>query len=755
MSVQRQGNYLSQERLEVFDFRSLESSICYDFDTGFGSIQAGQQPLVVTGLTISVTGTAGNPVSNLILNTAGAVILHPLATESGTIFRVPGTQAAEQLSATNPVVIGSFSSGSPNYIGLDLIRESDTTTADLTKFLDANTKKEVSLTVPKARNLVYRIVLSQQPFSTSSNLLPIAIVVTDGSNNVSSITDARQMFFRLGVGGDIPNALAPYTWPDASRTENPITYAPPTSTLDPFVGGDKGITNMKSLLAAIQSSIWELRGGKSWYSPNNRDNVQLLYTSSVLSSGPGTGDNFGFSGSTLVWKGLKVAFENSAVSYNNIADNASTGVTILDQQCLYVDIQRDSVATLVPGVAYLTALGTPVIPGTRFVIAWREGSDVFTRNRAYQVNRVIPVASAINLGIVQLHQASLTPLVPIVFSDGDKDTASGIVGLNSSKQASITSISGDALTVIGTGSGAGLVAQGSSGGPGIQATGGAGGIGEPGVSAQGGGTGSGAVGVLSFGGSGGIGVNAHGGAGASGVLGVGGSSGIGLEGLGGSGAVGVSGTGGSGNTTGVVGVAGGNGDGVIGTATAVGHGVRGNASGTCQAGVLGFTSGNNIAVLGQTTGSGPAVYGETDGHGGPSFKGDSNLDLSDQPLPSVSTGVSTGVYTSKTNCRCWGVIQSNGSGSGTALTGINITSVGPITESGYNGLRVTYTTAFSGSNNYCPMVQLNNNVGNPSEIVQFVHSSTYIDIAVYDTTSHAYVDLFSVVRLFSVQIFGQ
>lgn len=512
MSVERQNSYLSQERLEVRDFRSLESSICADFDVASGAIQAGGQPLVVTGFTISVTGTSGNPASSLVLNTAGGVALHPGASEAGTVVQVPLTQAAEQLSATNPVVTGSFSAGIKNYVGIDLIRSNDAASADLTKFLDANTDKEVSLTVPKARTLNYKIYISQQPFSVSSNLLPIAIVLTDSSNNVSTITDARNMFFRLGIGGDIPNAQAPYTWPDASRKENPITYNPMVSTADPFAGGDKGISSLKSVLAAIQSSLWELRGGDAWYSPNNRDNVQLLYTSSVLSNG----DNFSFSGSTLKWQGLKVAFENSVVTYNVIQDNATTGVTILDQQCLYVDIQRDTVATLVPGVANLTTLGTPVIPGTRFIIAWREGADVFTRNKAYQTNRVFPVATTTNLGIVQFRVASMTPLVPIALSDGERDVASGVVGLNANKQASITATSGTALTVSGSaGTVVSIAATGSTVAAAISVVG----IGDGGRFVGGDQSGgSGQVGVRGVGGNstqtsghGGVGLNATGG----------------------------------------------------------------------------------------------------------------------------------------------------------------------------------------------------------------------------------------------------
>ncbi len=682
MAVERSSNFLSQERIDVVDLRSIESAVCYDFDTSDGFIQAGEQPLVVQGLTISVTSTSGNPASNLLLNTAGSVILHPLATESGTIFRVPTNQTAEQLSATNSSVIGSFSAGIDNYVGLDLIRTADPLTADLTKFLDANTGKEVSLTVPKARTLVYRIYITQQPFSVSSNILPIAIVSTDSSNNVSTITDARQMFFRLGVGGDIPNAQASYSWPDSTRSENPITYDPPTSTLDPFTGGDKGINSVKSVLSALQSSIWELRGGDFWYSPVNRDNVQLLYTSSVLSNG----DNFSFSGSTLKWKGLKIAFENSGVSYNNIADNDSVGVTLLDQQCLYVDIQRDTVATIVPAVANLVTLGTPVIPGTRFIVAWREGSEVFTRNRAYNVNRVIPVATTSSTGIVQLHQASLTPLSPVVLTDGDLGTAEGVVAFNGNLQVSFTAISGTALTVTG----------GTSSSTGISGIGGS----------------TAGIGVLGTGGaSGGVGVRGVGNSTATGVVGVSTSG------------TGVSGTGGSSNGTGVSGTGGStNGVGVKGQGTGSGPGVQGIG----VTGPGGFFS---------SASSSTAIVGLGD------------IDLSGASVPASTVGIGYGLYSAKTNCRAYGLFSVKGTGAGgspdlTVENGINVASIALQSVGGVRVLRVTFTTGFTTALSYSACVTtlgINSALGALLPCAN--QTSGYVDIALYNIAGAAFIDI--------------
>ncbi len=49
MAVERSANWLSQQRVDVVDLRSLDSAVCFDFDTLAGFTMAGQQPLVVKG----------------------------------------------------------------------------------------------------------------------------------------------------------------------------------------------------------------------------------------------------------------------------------------------------------------------------------------------------------------------------------------------------------------------------------------------------------------------------------------------------------------------------------------------------------------------------------------------------------------------------------------------------------------------------------------------------------------------------------
>lgn len=389
MSVIRQVNWLGQMRVDVPNMRAVESSIAHDFDVALGKIVSNQTPIVVRGLTINISTAAGNPATSLVLTTAGALVMHYNATEAGTMLEIPTTQANDALNTGNPNVQGNFSASTLNYVGIDYLRSAAASTDDQVEFLAANTGAEVPRTVPTARVLNYVIIISQSPFSLSTNICPIAIVQTDSSNNVIGVTDCRNLFGRLATGGDVPNTSASYAW--TSRAENPNTYAPPSSLLDPFSGGDKSIGSLKDWMNAVMSVLWEAKSGVSWYSQTTRDGAKVAMSGVLVF--PSNNDNFLWvftAGSgTLKWQGLSIVFENSPQYYNPITDNATTGVTLLPGQCLYVDIDRTNLTSKVPQVGTLNTLPAPTIPGSRFILAW-VGVDgqLYIRDRPFDYNRL-------------------------------------------------------------------------------------------------------------------------------------------------------------------------------------------------------------------------------------------------------------------------------------------------------------------------------------------------------------------------------
>jgi hypothetical protein len=392
MSVIRQGNWLGQQRVDVPHIRALESSICADFDVLGGLMLAGGAPLIVKGFTFVMTNAVGAPASALQLVVASGLVLHYGASESGSLFWAPSTRSNETLNANNVNVTGAFTASSTNYVGIDFIRTSDSTTSDNVQFLDPNSLIELSRTVPLGRTLNYRIVVSLIPFSANTNICPIAMVVTDANNNVTSVTDARRMLFRLGTGGDIPNTKYYYPW---AQGRNEATAA------DVFSGGDKAIGSLSDWSNAIMTRLWEVGGGEYWYSLASDRNVRVFGEGTVM----GSGDYFTWSGTHLTWQNLVVVFNNSTAYYNEIVNQTSTSAGLTDLaigECLYVDIDRTlnrtragSTALTPVKATILTAGGAPAVPGSRYIIAWRSANgNVIARDRIYPISATPNVSKA-------------------------------------------------------------------------------------------------------------------------------------------------------------------------------------------------------------------------------------------------------------------------------------------------------------------------------------------------------------------------
>jgi hypothetical protein len=452
MSVARQANILGQQRVDVPHIRAIESSVAADFDLLAGQIMAGKNPLVISGFKL-ISVSAGTPTSSLQIEVAGSVILHPEASENGTIFQVPADRAPETLNAANARVQGGFTASAVNYIGIDLRRSADSTTADLVQFLDPNTNLEKPKTVPLGRTLDYFIVISTQDFSSTPGVAPLAKVTTDAFNNVASVSaaieDARNFQFRLGTGGTVTNAKNAYTWP-GGRGE--------TGLNTDFAVGDKVITSFKEWMDSVMTRLWELGGGEFWYSATADRNVKLVRTGSTFTNG----DWFEWDSTNLHWKNLTIVFDNSTGTYNDVKDQLtdSSGLTNLaDGECIYVDLDRTQNRTggsaLQPVKAQLTTLSYPTIPGSRMVLAWRKGSGsqcIMTRDAQFPVNASFVVATTVSAGVVQLDAtATLSGSNPLVYTSGSRNIANKIAGLDGTRQVIGTGLQRDTVGVMDIG----------------------------------------------------------------------------------------------------------------------------------------------------------------------------------------------------------------------------------------------------------------------------------------------------------------
>jgi hypothetical protein len=286
-------------------------------------------------------------------------------------------------------------------------------------------------------------------------------VLTDTGNIVQSLTDCRQLFFRLGSGGSIPDIYHVYPWAQG-RDE--------VSGLQPFQGGDRAIASLKDWADAVMSRIWELGGGQYWYSETSTGDLKLAFGQPTLLI---NNDNFYWDGTTLSWSGLSVVFANSSGWYNDIAAGSAA---LLDGQALYVDVDRtqnlSGANSLVAAVGTLSTLGSPTVPGSRVVIAWRSGAYIYVRDLPYEVGRAQKVASNLagsaGLGVVRLTVAAGTPLTPTVIP----------VDANGQLVNDLSVGAGNANAFVGTGRGTGhgLLGYGGATGSGVYGVGPGGGV---------------------------------------------------------------------------------------------------------------------------------------------------------------------------------------------------------------------------------------------------------------------------------------
>jgi hypothetical protein len=344
-------------RWDIPQGRLVESAVRGDFDLLSGRIIAGDQPLVVRGFEMAniVTGVAA---TSLILITADSILMNLNASESGSMLWVPTVRANETLDPNNNSrVSGSWSAGKTNYVGLDLTRAPDAETTDTVYFKDPDTGDEVARSVPTGRILDYKIVITTTPMAAQPNLVPVAVVVVNSSGIVTAVTDARNLAYRLGSGGDSPDTQNAYPWAQG-RTE---TTSGLTNLL--FTGGDKAIGSDHEWRQAMMTRVWEIGGGEYWYSATADRNVQMVWGGASFSNG----ENFEWDGTNLHWKGLTFTYDNSTEYFNDIQDQItdSAGLTDLaDGECIYVDLNRaDNSSDLVAQKAELISLlGTlPVV----------------------------------------------------------------------------------------------------------------------------------------------------------------------------------------------------------------------------------------------------------------------------------------------------------------------------------------------------------------------------------------------------------
>jgi hypothetical protein len=454
MASNGEFNWLGQQRADAPHLKMIESGVRGDLDA-LAYILVGEQPMVIKGFEL-FSSPVGLEASLITFKVASSKILHPLASESGSIYAVPSNTANEVIDPnSNSRVRGSIQPGTVNYIGIDLKRSADATTADSVMFLDPSQNKEAAQKVPLRRTLDHVWIVSQVDFTFNRSVCPVAIVTTNNLNVVTAFQDARSLLGRLNPGGSNSSDVSLFSWPGGRPNVESSTTSP--------IAGDKSLTSLKTWMSAVMSRLHELGGGQYWYSLAADRNVHLHTGSTVFTS---TGESFEVVLGTpnhLHWQGLKVAFDNSPQFSITVADQLTSVVGLTDLasgECIYVDIDRTSSSAIYAQKGQLSTLGGSSRPGQRWVIASRIGDQYFVSGQPWPIGSSFSLATTTHAGVIKtnLDLASPNPVaatIPITGAAAGVVTGRGISNNRDQGTARFPGLDTNSDILIGRGTAAG------------------------------------------------------------------------------------------------------------------------------------------------------------------------------------------------------------------------------------------------------------------------------------------------------------
>lgn len=326
----------SAERLDLPDFLAIDSYTQGDFKYLMKSFVGDEKPFVLKGFDVINPNNAIG-TQNISIRVANSVMYYP------TSMAGPFFYGLEEGNLQAAPLVPELRKNSTNYVYLVL------STADAAKdtraFWDPDKNGgdggEFTQDVNTQTLLSAQVNVSVSSFPDDT--VPICKVVV-GANFIESIEDARDMMFRLGSGGLVPNPLNRYNF----RQDPSSTYArkePNTkmqSALDPnpFFGGDKNIQTLKEWMDVVMTKFSELGGTTYWYEDVGAFNIVNTFkdalATSVKSKGSWTSSEI--TAGNLIW--TEDVIIQSTSDKRDVIIRAGNR-TLADEQVLFLERIRE------------------------------------------------------------------------------------------------------------------------------------------------------------------------------------------------------------------------------------------------------------------------------------------------------------------------------------------------------------------------------------------------------------------------------
>lgn len=274
MAVLSKVNFLSQQRVDLSHVLAEASFTAFDFRAMLQMMNGLSKNYVVSGY--EVNGVSGLSLS---ISVANSMLLSPL---DGTV----SFYVAESDDPDVQIIVPPSNSN----VFIEAYLERDTQTPVTTAFFDPGATNEANpagqeFTAAVDFQQVVEINFRFKTDGFSSDAIPIAKVSTSATA-IETVTDSRDLFFRLGTGGANPDPFHTFPWSELrEETSNPgpaTAIGTPTSDNPYFVEdsngakNDKGIRDMKGWMDAVMTVLGEIKGTPTWYFPTTGQTIPNL-----------------------------------------------------------------------------------------------------------------------------------------------------------------------------------------------------------------------------------------------------------------------------------------------------------------------------------------------------------------------------------------------------------------------------------------------------------------------------------------------
>lgn len=328
----------SQQRVDLTDLLAIDSYVSSDFRHLVKSF-VGDNALVLKGFEVVDASLAiGTP--SLSIKIADSVLYNPLSSAGSFYYGLPeGDTLSQPLTP-------SLKPNALNYIYLTLttVGAGQDTKAFWDVDLNGGEGGEFNQDINTESVLTIQVNSSVSSFPNGS--IPVCKVQVAIDGNIQSITDARNLMFRLGSGGVSPDPSSTYNFrslPTATyqRSEPGITANTPSSPT-PFFGGDKNIFTLKEWMDVVMTRLLELGGSTYWYeAPASLSLLNIfddVLGTSIKSKGQWEHDT---STPGLIKWSEDIIYRKTNDPREIIVRANSSGVTLADGQVMWVELQRN------------------------------------------------------------------------------------------------------------------------------------------------------------------------------------------------------------------------------------------------------------------------------------------------------------------------------------------------------------------------------------------------------------------------------